>query len=178
MVGALIAWLLFRRRKQSKPPIYSDTDAGEKNGLASSSNSKGVNLVRFGSVGGVQLDHYLLDGAPDEEIGMEVRALGDLICQHVEGHYHIQAVHDQEAALSRTLARLRGGQEWEISSKTVAALCVDPRTRSAGLRYVISSILFRTIDLDARYPLSMLPPPVASFSQAMPPIPKSGGKFY
>lgn len=117
-----------------------------------------------GPDGDLVLDHFLLDGAPDNEIVMEMRALNDLIHQHVENHYFLNPTRADVSVLSQSLVNLGFARK----SEAIAAFCREPRTRYSGLRHVISQVVFRNLDVNSPSSLSLLPSPVAGFTQSMP----------
>ncbi|KAL0933279.1 uncharacterized protein CTRU02_212242 [Colletotrichum truncatum] len=124
----------------------------------------------------IQLDQFLLDLTPDKEIASELHALSELVCQHVDNHYHRMPVQANSQSLVGSLLNIGiGDNPKQISADQVAALCVDPQTRQIGLKYVISHAVFVTVDFNARSRFSLLPPPVAFFLQSMPPVETRGG---
>ena len=115
-----------------------------------------------------QLDQFLLDGAPDSDLSLELRSLDGLIHQHVENYYHLRPIPTNNSVLSQNLQSLGLSEQPGLSVGALAALCVDPNTRYAGLRHVISQVIFRSVDFSSRSALSMLPPPIATFLNSIP----------
>lgn len=120
----------------------------------------------------LQLERFLLEGAPDSDIAMEFKALDDLITQHVDTHYALQPTSVRKSALMSSLANLgfahKTASSAEATAGTVAVCCIEPKTRHVGLRHVIATVAFRSIDINSQSRLSMLPSPVAAFLQSIP----------
>ncbi|KAI5460103.1 hypothetical protein BGZ63DRAFT_455633 [Mariannaea sp. PMI_226] len=152
ILGLVAAWLLLRRRQPAASP-ESSKEASHPDVVASPSLN--------GDDG--QLDRFLLDAMPDRNIRTELQALGDLVDQHVEGYYHSGPT-TSVSALSRCLAQLG----FTRNAEAVATMCSSPDSRQAGLRHVISQVIFRSIDVHSRSQLSMLPAPLAAFLQSIP----------
>ncbi|CAH0044688.1 unnamed protein product [Clonostachys solani] len=171
IVGFLVALVFLRRRnKQSSPP---ETKGRSISAAARSSDRKSYSPVPETTNGtaastDVQLDQFLLDGAPDDEIVNELQALSDLIYQHVENNYDLRPIQANVDDLSRQLQALGFVKSAHHDSDAIAALALDPKTRQTGLRHVISTVVFKSIDVHSRSPLSMLPVPVAALLQTMP----------
>lgn len=80
-----------------------------------------------------ELSMFLLDGAADQEVANEVESLGELVQQHVDSNYHGQPIHQNSSTLSRELAALGLHQSSLFTSESIAALCLDHKTRQTGL---------------------------------------------
>ncbi|KAH8686487.1 hypothetical protein BGZ61DRAFT_355615 [Ilyonectria robusta] len=164
--GFVVAWLLLRRR-------WRKNDTGRPDGVAAiattpeSKDYASVSVTPSGSE--AQIDQFLLIATPDKEIGTELQSLGDLIHQHVENHYEFGPSPASASVLSQSLVNLGFTQGSGLSANALAALCIRPESRQAGLRHVLSHIIFRSIDLNSRSSLSMLPAPLAAFLQSIPP---------
>ena len=119
----------------------------------------------------IQLNQFLLEATPDRDIAQEVQSIGALIDQHVETYYHNRPVNTDRRTLASALAHIgfpSSTNSAQIDAQSAAVLCLDPRTRQAGLRHVIMRTLFSSIDTHSPNPF-MLPAPVATFLQAIPP---------
>lgn len=164
--GFVAAWLLLRRR-------WKKNDTGRPDGvaiIATSPEAKDYSSVSVNPSGSeAQIDQFLLIPAPDKEIGTELQSLGDLIHQHVENHYEFGPSPASASILSQSLVNLGFTQGSGLSADAIAALCIQPESRQAGLRHVLSHIIFRSIDVHSRSSLSMLPAPLAAFLQSIPP---------
>ncbi|KAL6406863.1 hypothetical protein AUP68_09673 [Ilyonectria robusta] len=164
--GLAVAWLLLRRR-------WRKNDTGRPDGVAAiattpeSKDYASVSVTPSGSE--AQLDQFLLIATPDKEIGTELQSLGDLIHQHVENHYEFGRSPVSASVLSQSLVNLGFTQGSGLSADALAALCIRPESRQAGLRHLLSHIIFRSIDVNSRSSLSMLPAPLAAFLQSIPP---------
>lgn len=168
VVGFLVAFVFLRRRNKQSAPVpqarsisaarasdrKSYSPVPETNGAAASTD--------------VQLDQFLLDGAPDDEIVNELQALSDLIHQHVENNYDPRPIQANANDLSRQLQALGFVKSAHHDPDAIAALALEPKTRQTALRHVISTVVFKSIDIHSRSSLSMLPVPVAAFLQNMP----------
>ncbi|KAK4163209.1 hypothetical protein QBC43DRAFT_189717, partial [Cladorrhinum sp. PSN259] len=181
LIGFFIALLLYRKRQQKHH--------GSENGtyIVSSTvpESKGHHSIAPpapANDSGIQLDKFLLDATPDNEIARELHALGSLIQQHVENNYHLYPIKADIRQLALALKQLGvdDGQHSGIgggsglSAENVAALAIEPQTRHVALQHVISHVLFSSIDASSRSRLSMLPAPVAAFLQSV--APTEGGR--
>lgn len=158
LIGAIVAWLLFRRSRKAKNSETAKLleSGGKANAIATSSPPS--------SIGNAQLEQSLLDTTPDGVIQAELRALDDLINHHVETNYHLSPVAAGVSELSRALTKLGLTQK----SETIAIACVRPETRHVALRHVISQTIFTSIDVHCQGEFSMLPPPVAALLQSIP----------
>lgn len=115
------------------------------------------------------LKHFLLDSVPDKELAAELHALGSLIQQHVENNYRLGPVQADTRTLVVSLVQLGVGNAGRLTPEAIAALALEPSTRQVALQHVISQVVFASIDFGSRSQLSMLPAPVASFLQSVPP---------
>ncbi|KAH7126110.1 hypothetical protein EDB81DRAFT_663142 [Dactylonectria macrodidyma] len=163
--GFAAAWLLHRRwtGKSLAGDVKVVTTTPESKGYASIVTSP---IAASASGSDSQIDQFLLAATPDKEIGAELQALGDLIHQHVENHYNVGTMTVSSSLLSQHLVNL--GFTSGPTSDAVAGLCINPKSRQAGLRHVISTIVFKSIDVNSRSSLSMLPAPLAAFLQSIP----------
>jgi len=159
LLGFAIAFFFLRRRKQA-----------EQNGNSPSDESKAY----FAAVPSppaqtkVPLDKFLLDSSPDKEIASELRSLGTLIQQHVENNYHLQPIHEDPRVLAMLLVQLGVVNGSSLTPDVLAQLTLDPSTRYVALQHVISQVLFTSVDVSSRSPLSMLPAPLAAFLRSIP----------
>lgn len=169
LIGFVIALFLYRRRQQKQQPgggngtyIVSSSTAEPKGhhpppGQVSAPKDSAINL-----------DKFLLDTTPDQEIAGELHSLGSLIQQHVENNYHLYPINADPRQLALALKQL-GLVEGSLSAEAVATLAVEPQTRHVALQHVISQVLFSSVDVGSRSRLSMLPAPVAAFLQSVAP---------
>ncbi|OAA39358.1 hypothetical protein NOR_06196 [Metarhizium rileyi] len=169
IAGFLGTWLLLRRSgkynaKADALPVYSKSNAisGETNAHASTP----------AAAHDIQLEQFFPEATPDRTIVQEVQSLGGLVHQHVENYYHSKPVSVTPHNLSALLQGLGFsgiGPSPDLYMQTIAALCLNPKTRQYGLRHVILRATFGSIDVYSQNRLpSMLPGPVASFLQAIP----------
>ncbi|KFG79596.1 hypothetical protein MANI_022004 [Metarhizium anisopliae] len=167
VAGLLVACILLRRKKR-RHSCKADAVATHHESKAYSPET-----TPPAAASDIQLKQFLPEATPDREIAQEMQSLGGLIHQHVENYYHSRTVNASTRDLSTTLKSL--GFKGQSSSpdtytKNIAALCLDPKTRQSGLRHVITRAIFSSIGFHTQTSLpSMLPQPVASFLQAMPP---------
>ncbi|KAF5485280.1 hypothetical protein CGCS363_v014996 [Colletotrichum siamense] len=173
IVGGLIAFLLLGRKKRKSgrySPQSSDTGhiivGPESKALASSAPANHRDNI--------QINQFLLDATPDKELAGELQSLGELIQQHVENNYHSNPVQIDPHALAPSLSNLGLGDLSKPSTEEIASLCIDPKTRQAGLQHVVSLAVFGSIDFKAKSRYSMLPGPIASFLQSIPPVESRG----
>ncbi|KAF3807094.1 hypothetical protein GCG54_00007350 [Colletotrichum gloeosporioides] len=173
IIGGLIAFLLLGRKKRKSgrySPHSSDTGhiivGPESKALASSPPA--------GHGDNIQIDQFLLDATPDKELAGELQSLGELVQQHVENSYHSNPVQIDPHALAPSLSNLGLGELSKLSTEEIASLCIDPKTRQAGLQHVVSLAVFGSIDFKAKSRYSMLPGPIASFLQSIPPVESRG----
>lgn len=174
IIGGLIAFLLLGRKKRKSgrySPQSSDTGhiivGPESKALASSAPANHSDNI--------QINQFLLDATPDKELAGELQSLGELIQQHVENNYHSNPVQIDTHALAPSLSNLGLGELSKFSTEEIASLCIDPKTRQAGLQHVVSLAVFGSIDFKAKSRYSMLPGPIASFLQSIPPVESRGG---
>lgn len=168
LAGLLAACVILRRRRDQ---------ANEANGVAiyhdfmAPANEKATETPATTQASSIRLDRFLLEAIPDREIAQEVQSLGALIQQHVGSYYHPKPVHANIGGLSTALTRLGfSGTGSSVGAQRIAALCLDPKTRSFGIRHVIMHAAFKSIDFSSQNDIpSMLPWPITSFLQAMPP---------
>lgn len=165
IIGLLAALLLLRRRKGkevadiSRAPILVESKEPP-----STENMDGI-----GPIAGIQLGQFLLDGAPDQEIVSELQALSELIRQHVEDYYTLQPVDVSVGTLLQSLQNFGlGSSGLGLTAEAIVTICTNSYSRHIGLRYVISRVIFASIDFHTGSGLSMLPGPVAGFLQSIP----------
>ncbi|PTB60040.1 hypothetical protein M431DRAFT_103190 [Trichoderma harzianum CBS 226.95] len=165
IIGLLAALLLFRRRKGK-----GVTDISHAPILVESKEPPSTeNIDGIGSVAGIRLGQFLLDGAPGQEIVSELQALSELIRQHVEDYYTLQPVDVSVGSLSQSLQNLGlGSSGLGLTAEAIATLCTNSYSRQIGLRHVISNVIFASIDFHTRSNLSMLPGPAAGLLQSIP----------
>ncbi|KAF9880282.1 hypothetical protein CkaCkLH20_02236 [Colletotrichum karsti] len=176
-IGALIAFFFLRRKNNKNrrySPASSDTGHIAVGPEPKAFSSSAPVPVSHGS-SGIQMSQFLLDATPDKEIASELQARGELIQQHVENNYHMRPVQASPQSLAPSLSNLGIGELSGLSTEEIAALCIDPKTRQAGLQHVISLAIFGSIDFNARGRYSMLPAPISSFLQSVPPVESRGG---
>ncbi|KAF4919067.1 hypothetical protein CGCVW01_v008263 [Colletotrichum viniferum] len=173
IIGGLIAFLVLGRKKRKSgrySPQSSDTGhiivGPESKALASSAPANHSDNI--------QINQFLLDATPDKELAGELQSLGELIQQHVENNYHPNPVQIDTHALAPSLSNLGLGELSKFSTEEIASLCIDPKTRQAGLQHVVSLTVFGSIDFKAKSRYSMLPGPIASFLQSIPPVESRG----
>lgn len=163
LIGALAAFLFFRRRGNSSKKRHShENDVARVTPIvvAEKSTSPGSDASD------IKLDHFLLDATPDKQIAQELRGLGDLVNLHVDNNYHLHPVNLNPASLAQSLLSLGLAPE---SASAVASLAIDQRSRALAIRHIIAAVGIASIDVHAKSPLSLLPAPVAAFLQSMPP---------
>jgi hypothetical protein len=162
-IGLVAAFILFRRRR--KNTTFSPGFIALEPQHTESKNGPQVNVTS--STHDAELGQFLLDATPDKEIQAELSSLSELLYQHVETYYHAPQVQANSAEVAQCL--VHNGYSPELSGlqiDAVAALCLAPKTSRAGLRHVLSHIIFRSLDFNSGGNLSMLPPAVATMAQA------------
>lgn len=170
-IGLLGAWFLFRRRSK-QPASGRQLEASEEShGAGHTSLNEAKSAAFITTQPGdtqAQLSQFLLDGVADQEIASELQSLGVLIYQHVENYYHLRPVQSNASDLEPFLSALGFEHNSGLAPDSVAALCIEPRTRQTGLRHVISHVVLRSIDVQSSSQLSMFPAPVATFLRSVP----------
>ncbi|KAK8867493.1 hypothetical protein PGQ11_006071 [Apiospora arundinis] len=164
LLGALVAFLLSRRRKhRTTRPEHVQV---------SYAPGKGQDTPHPMAVGNdVGLDQFLLHPKPDNEIVSDLRALDALIRQHVENNYHLKPVHQTPKSLAQALITLGFSDYSQQTPDDVARLAIDARTRLATLQLVITRVAFQSSMLSmgsGAALVSMLPPSVAAFAHSVP----------
>ncbi|KAI0127355.1 hypothetical protein BJ170DRAFT_733029 [Xylariales sp. AK1849] len=169
VIGAIASFLILRRRQRRKPePEYVPVEYG-------GGREKDVSSGAHPPVSGAPLDQYLLDPKPDAEVVGELRDLGTLIQQHVDGNYHLRPVHQNSTALTQTLISLGIPRAGTVPASHLASLALDPRTRYAALQHVIGRVTFDSTVLFGSSAISLLPTFVAAFTRAVAPIEQHRG---
>lgn len=172
-IGAIAVWLLFWRRRRRL-----DNSRSKFVSVTVSRDTKASYNPPSSSPPPIQdslLDKFLLCATPDREIQDEMQSLCELIHQHVDNSYDLQATNISALHLTQSLRELEYTEESGLSAEKVAAMCINPSTRTMGLRHIISHVLFKSIDIASRSSLSMLPAPVAIFLQSIPASGRNGG---
>jgi hypothetical protein len=118
----------------------------------------------------LQLDHFLLESKPDTTIASELRALGRLIQQHVESHYHLQSVHLESSILRQPLNNLGLERGSAPAIARLASLAHEPRTRLNAIRYVIAKTTFESTVIGGSTCVSLLPAMVTGLGSSIPPL--------
>lgn len=119
----------------------------------------------------IQLSQFLLAPKPENEIAREFQALGHLIQQHVENNYHRHQIQPDLNALAQSLADLGFGR----NSGQLVSSVVNPATRYAALRHVISSVILRSAIFSADSRPSLLGVSVSNFPGEVPPVERHRG---
>ncbi|KAF7554293.1 hypothetical protein G7Z17_g3033 [Cylindrodendrum hubeiense] len=171
LFGFAAAFILLRRRWKKNDARPHNTTI-----IAPTHESKDYASIAASPSGTeIELDPFLLAATPDKEICTELQALSVLIHQHVEAHYDSRSIIANPSTLSQGLINLGFAPGSGLSVDDIAALCIQPESRQSALRQVISHIIFRSIDVNSRSSLSMLPAPLAAFLQSIPPAEQHRG---
>ncbi|KAK8144134.1 hypothetical protein G3M48_006266 [Beauveria asiatica] len=162
VIGLVAAFCLFRRKGKRSKTL---DNAAIRHELEVYPSGKGA------LINDMQLSQFLLEPTPDRDIAQETQSIGALIDQHVESYYHHHPIAGDPRAPASALADLGFpfSSAASLDAQGATALCLDPRSRQAGLRHVILRVLFSSIDVHSSEGPSMLPAPVVSFLRAIPP---------
>ncbi|CAI4219404.1 unnamed protein product [Parascedosporium putredinis] len=118
----------------------------------------------------VNLNHFLLSATPEREIVSELSSIRNLLEAHVEEHYHLQPVRCDVALLTNAVSNLGLGRQGSLSPAEATSLALNPQTRYATLRHILSEVIFSSASLHGQCPISILPAPMAMFAQSIPPV--------
>ena len=159
LLGLLVAYIFMKRsRKHSSKRRPSSIDTEKHLPVAP---------IAFSA-----LDETLLDRADDSQLRKSMQDLNEVIDQHVENNYHLQAFVGSRKPLEKGLAEA-GYSERSVSE--VASLLINQRTRFAAIREVIARILIGNLEARCRPELSLLPPQIVGFVKSIPPVERLGG---
>jgi hypothetical protein len=123
-----------------------------------------------------ELDRFLLEATPEKELKNELASLSHLLQLHVENNYHLQPVRVNSSVLTQALASLGIGKGNDApGADVIVALASKPKSRHVTLQFVISHVLFSSIDFHPPSQLSILPAPVVAFLENLPPEDDHGG---
>ncbi len=167
VIGVILAFFLFRRKSRRRP---------QSDYMAMQYHPQGKDPPVAATPDKLQLDQFLLDPKPDNDITSELRSLGQLIQQHVENNYHLQPVQGNLNALAQALADLGLVQQYPSAAVSLASLALDPGTRWATLQHVISRVTFSSLALDGPPPISLLPSFAGEFIRSLPPVENYRGR--
>ncbi|KAL7625953.1 hypothetical protein AAE478_002722 [Parahypoxylon ruwenzoriense] len=159
ILGAVAAFFLFRRRERR-------VSMGRYHVTEYDSQEKPLQTIPLG--GGLRLDQFLLDSTSDAEIGKELCSLGHLLQQHVEENYHLQPVSRSANELTQSLIQLELYESDTMPAIELASLALDSRSRHSAIQHVIAKVTFASITFNKKSPVSLLPPPVSSFTSMIP----------
>jgi hypothetical protein len=163
-IGVLVSLLTFRSRRRRTSQFIAQP-------IQVHANPKAFDIaVPVAEQHRYPIERFLLDATPDKEIASELIALGDLIEQHAESHYHINSIEADSAALRQTLVSLQVGNRRGERTEAIVSLALNPRTRLIAIRHVLSRVLFSSIDVRVHRSPSMLPVPVVDFLQSIPEV--------
>lgn len=168
LLGTVIACILFRRKREQKPRAEHVVPVQYRPEGKFLPKDKGLLNVPVNY--DLQLDQFILDSRPDAEITTELRALGQLVQQHVENHYHFQPVQGNPNALASILASLGLEDQQPITLVDLASLALDHRTRSPALQHIISRVAFESTVLGGSTPISLLPTFTKELVDNLPPV--------
>lgn len=163
-IGAFAAWLLFWRRKCRNVSYLKSPSLAVGRDTKAGYNAPSSPPIIQDS----QLDKFLLCATPDQDIQDEMQSLCELIHQHVETSDDLQSINISTTSLVQALLELNYTKELGLSAEKAAGMCINTLTRVMGLRHVISHVLFKSVDVNSRSSLSMLPAPIATFLQSIP----------
>lgn len=119
----------------------------------------------------IELEHVILQPAPDKNIVDDLRRLEVIIEQHAGALYHSDPVDVKAVKLAHALNALGISKSSSgFDAETVAGLCLQPNTRRGALQHVISHVLFSSIDWNSPGPLTLLPNPAVGFLNSIRPV--------
>lgn len=169
VLGALLAFLatfLFmkRSRKQHRSQRHFNSFGTEK---ATDGAQPGSSI----------LDETLLDRADDSQLRKSMQDLNEMIDQHVENHYHSEAIAGtSQNALEKALSEAGYSTDEDlISVSKIASLLINPRTRFAAIREVIARILVGNLMVNSRPEVCLLPKQIVDFVKYIPPVERLPG---
>ena len=168
LIGAVVACVLFRRKRDRKPQAEYTGPVQYLPEDKFASGDKG--LAKIPANYDLQLDQFILDSRPDTELASELRALGQLVQQHVENHYHLQPVQGSPNALASMLVNLGLNDQPPFTITDLASLALDHRTRWIALQYIICRVAFESTVLGSSAPISLLPPFSKDFIDSLLPV--------
>ncbi|KAH8657846.1 hypothetical protein BX600DRAFT_499896 [Xylariales sp. PMI_506] len=172
-IGLFIAFLFLKNRRR-RHNHHAAIDY--QNHLAPTGSKAGAAVVAsVEKAHPPSLDKFLLDSTSDHDLGSDLTSLGELIQTHVENNYHLNPVDFDTASLTQALADLGFGQAGSSTPNAIGGWLANPRTRYRTMQYIISHVLFSTVDFNVPSRLSLLPQPVASFLLSIPPPEKTPG---
>lgn len=101
--------------------------------------------------------------------------LNELIDQHVENYYDLKGFEGSPGGLELRLVECGFGTDLPISAGQIVSILKNPKTRFAGIRHLIVSIIVKNIGYKAGIEFSLLSPKISTFSQSMPPVERQPG---
>jgi hypothetical protein len=111
----------------------------------------------------IVLDENLLEKADDSQIRKSMLELNELIDQHVENYYDLKGFDGSQRDLELRLVECGLGMD-------ISSILKNPKTRFAGIRHLIATIIIKKISSKAGVESSLLSPKIAAFCQSMPPV--------
>jgi hypothetical protein len=175
-LGVLAAFFFFRRKRRTSgapttayasvpPPAAGYGGGSEKAPMVTASSAS--------TADGLQLGQFLAAPQPDAAIVRELRALGDLIQQHVDTYYHqLPAPPASTAGYVRALAEL--GVPGRAAER-LAQLASMPQTRLSALQEVIARGVFGAASVDGTGAHSLLPATVMALNRDVAPVERVRG---
>jgi hypothetical protein len=124
----------------------------------------------------IALDDIPLDPTDDSQIRKSVQSLYELIYQHVENHYSSRNFQDRRENLGRELAKSGWSDQTDPSAQTIESLLINPVTRRAAIRLIITRMIVQHIDLKSSPEASLLPSHIVTSGQAMLKIKRAPGE--
>jgi hypothetical protein len=121
----------------------------------------------------ILLDENLLERADDSQIRKSMQDLNELIDQHVENYYHLHVFEGSQGSLERRLVECEYGLD--LSVEEMVSILKNPKTRFAGIRQLIATIIVKNINFKAGVEVSLLSSKIAAFCNSMPPIERQPG---
>ncbi|KAK4186984.1 hypothetical protein QBC35DRAFT_435964 [Podospora australis] len=146
--------------------LVTDPGPPNKGHLVAAGGPRGLSGAGTTAGGVGSLDFYLLDGVGDSEITSDLNALSHLIKDHVESNYHLRPIQLNATSIMESLSGL--GLNDHTQSQ-IATLALDTRTRHFAIRSLLVRVIFSALDIHSVGDLSLLPPSMAAFVQALPP---------
>lgn len=173
-LALLVAWISLRRSRRSRRAgenswVGEPDHLGKFGGRKDSSIGKGVSSI-------IALEDIPLNPADDSQIRKSMQGLHELIYQHVENHYSSWSFQGRREDLARELARGEWNDQTDPSAQTIASLLINPGTRRAAIRHIITWVILQHVDLKSDPETSLLPAHIVASGQAMLKVKRTPGE--
>ncbi|KAK7994682.1 hypothetical protein PG990_013455 [Apiospora arundinis] len=165
LIGLALMVFLYRGRKPATSIVNKRKSRGRSSGQTRAEPRRERALPVSVASPGITSQ---LEATPDKEIVEEYRNIFKLVEQHVDNFYHDHPVEVDAGVYREATKRLPLVFNDRTSREALVALLLEPHSRAAAIRYVISEFFVRSIDFHSPRRMSLLPLTAVELMRGLP----------